>query len=109
MISMARLPTDVKRSSWQEKLLRPGKSLPVRKQLDEPHNGEAVLEAEKARLTISLNQDWQFRRIESAAEPEIIPPGVTDGWEAANLPHSVRLEPANASAGRNFQGICWYS
>ena len=47
-------------------MLRPGKSLPVRKQLDEPHNGEAMLEVDAARLTISLNQDWHFRRMESA-------------------------------------------
>jgi beta-galactosidase len=108
---MARLPTDVKRRSWQEKLLRPGQSLPIRKQLDEPHNGEEILAGAPPRLTIPLNQDWNFRRMESTAQPEVIPPEVTEGqgWEAANLPHSVRLEPANASAGRNFQGICWYS
>lgn len=29
-------------------------------------------------------------------------------WEPVNLPHSVRLEPLNASGGRNYQGICWY-
>jgi beta-galactosidase len=30
------------------------------------------------------------------------------GWEQVNLPHTVRLEPLNASGGRNYQGICWY-
>ena len=29
-------------------------------------------------------------------------------WEKVNLPHSVRLEPLNASGGRNYQGVCWY-
>ncbi|HMB95382.1 MAG TPA: glycoside hydrolase family 2 TIM barrel-domain containing protein, partial [Tepidisphaeraceae bacterium] len=24
------------------------------------------------------------------------------------LPHSVRLDPLNASGGKNFQGVCWY-
>ena len=31
-----------------------------------------------------------------------------DAWERVNLPHSVRLEPLNASGGRNYQGVCWY-
>jgi beta-galactosidase len=26
-----------------------------------------------------------------------------------DLPHTVRLEPINASGGRNFQGTCWYT
>jgi len=29
-------------------------------------------------------------------------------WEPVSLPHSVRLEPLNASGGRNYQGVCWY-
>ena len=29
-------------------------------------------------------------------------------WQRVNLPHSVRLEPLNASGGRNYQGVCWY-
>ncbi len=29
-------------------------------------------------------------------------------WQHVNLPHTVRLEPLNASGGRNYQGICWY-
>lgn len=29
-------------------------------------------------------------------------------WEKVCLPHSVRLEPVNASGGRNYQGLCWY-
>ena len=29
-------------------------------------------------------------------------------WQTVNLPHTVRLEPLNASGGRNYQGICWY-
>jgi beta-galactosidase len=50
------------------------------------------------RAALSLNADWRFRREEA-----------TDGhWEQVNLPHSVRLEPLNASGGRNFQGVCWY-
>lgn len=29
-------------------------------------------------------------------------------WEIVNLPHTVRLEPWNASGGENFRGLCWY-
>ena len=29
-------------------------------------------------------------------------------WENVSLPHTVRLEPLNASGGRNYQGVCWY-
>lgn len=35
-------------------------------------------------------------------------PGEEVAWEKVSLPHSVRLEPANASGGRNYQGVCWY-
>ena len=93
---------------------RPAKSIdplsPVIRELHPP-SGETVVEPGRARLSISLNNDWQFRRIESASEPENILPNPFDtgAWEQANLPHTVRLEPLNASAGRNFQGICWYS
>ncbi|MDO4159766.1 MAG: glycoside hydrolase family 2 TIM barrel-domain containing protein [Prevotellaceae bacterium] len=29
-------------------------------------------------------------------------------WTVVNAPHSVRLEPSEASGGRNYQGIAWY-
>ena len=35
-------------------------------------------------------------------------PPTDASWEQVNLPHSVRLEPLNASGGRNYQGVCWY-
>jgi beta-galactosidase len=68
-----------------------------------------------ARLIFSFNQDWRFYR-EDAGLPTIpVAPDnrLTDlnlaAWESVNLPHTVRLEPLNASGGRNFQGTCWYS
>jgi beta-galactosidase len=64
--------------------------LPVRRQIA-PSDGET------SRQRYRLNYDWEFHRGE---EPE--------NWETVNLPHSVRLEPLNASGGRNYQGICWY-
>lgn len=29
-------------------------------------------------------------------------------WDVVSTPHSVTLEPAEASGGRNYQGIAWY-
>lgn len=29
-------------------------------------------------------------------------------WESVSLPHAVKLSPANASGGRNYQGLCRY-
>ena len=29
-------------------------------------------------------------------------------WEVVSAPHCVKLEPAEASGGRNYQGIAWY-
>jgi beta-galactosidase len=58
------------------------------------------------RISMSLNQGWLFRR---GSPDEAEPTAPDHSWEPANLPHSARLEPLNASGGRNFQGICWYS
>ena len=65
------------------------------------------------RLILNLNRDWKFWRDDDAgntanrADPLASHNGELP-WEHVNLPHSVRLEPVNASGGRNFQGICWY-
>ena len=67
----------------------------------------------RRRLVLNLNADWKFFR---ADEPQrdgahADPVTSTDGelpWEHVALPHTVRLEPPNASGGRNFQGVCWY-
>jgi beta-galactosidase len=60
------------------------------------------------RLTASLNHHWSFHRCETDAHDNGLefPDGPQS--ETVNLPHSARLEPLNASGGRNFQGICWY-
>ena len=107
---MARSSTDLSRRTWPKKLRGPGKSLPVKKTLDRALEALGASDGRAARLTISLNQDWQFRRMETPGEAEAMPCQPADGrqWEMVNLPHSVRLEPSNASGGRNFQGICWY-
>lgn len=30
------------------------------------------------------------------------------GWEVVSTPHCVKLEPAESSGGRNYQGVAWY-
>ena len=55
---------------------------------------------------------WRFY----ASEPPFpLPPAADTGepagtstWESVNLPHTVRLEPLNASGCRNYQGVSWY-
>jgi beta-galactosidase len=68
-----------------------------------------------ARLTLNLNQSWQFFRPDSAgAAPSPQAPGdqtkppANAQWQSVNLPHTVRLESLNVGGGQNYQGICWY-
>jgi beta-galactosidase len=64
-----------------------------------------------ARKVLSMNQDWQFfRPADGSARNATIKDTPPDdaAWEAADLPHTVRLEPRDVSGGRNYQGICWY-
>jgi beta-galactosidase len=68
-----------------------------------------------ARQIFSFNRGWRFYR-EDVGAPTVAVTGdnqfgelKTSGWEAVTLPHTVRLEPVNASGGRNFQGTCWYT
>jgi beta-galactosidase len=62
------------------------------------------------RLSLNLNRGWQFHRIDTAEQQEAFGERSFDdhGWETVSVPHSVRLEPENASGMRNFQGVCWY-
>ena len=69
----------------------------------------------EARMAFSLNSAWQFFRASKRGsspqarpeQKELLPPEGTE-WEPATLPHSVRLEPHDASGGANYQGVCWY-
>ncbi len=63
--------------------------------------------APEFRRVKSLNQNWQFIRVDHSTN-ETAAPAPSAGWTAVNVPHTVRLEPFNASGMRNFQGICWY-
>ena len=74
----------------------------------------------ESRVLVNFDQGWRFMRPETVSNGSQI--GVPSkaqgnrdiavwndaGWEQVNLPHTVRLEPLNASGGRNYQGVCWY-
>jgi beta-galactosidase len=82
----------------------------VRKELPRPESEDSVVRGERVRFVASLNQGWRFRL---AAAEETEPLAAIDGSSnrfatVINLPHSVRLEPLNASGGRNYQGLAWY-
>lgn len=55
---------------------------------------------------LSFNQEWRFFRgdIKDASMIDF----KDEGWEVVNLPHTVRVEPANCCGGINYRGICWY-
>ena len=64
-----------------------------------------------ARDIFCFNRDWQFYlpcRDDGASDREITAGQDNYEWSQINLPHTVRLEPLNASGGRNYQGICYY-
>jgi beta-galactosidase len=95
-----RLPSgDTQRKVRARKVRALPESLPIKKQIADS--------SRQARATLSLNQGWLFRRCETG-ETESGPSNNGQVWETVNLPHSVRLEPLNASGCRNYQGVCWY-
>ncbi|MGA2541120.1 MAG: glycoside hydrolase family 2 TIM barrel-domain containing protein [Verrucomicrobiota bacterium] len=84
----------------------------------------------EVRRDFDFNQGWRFSRPPAGTpSPADVPPASAQvkeggaaqssqeqdvtklddaGWETVNLPHTVRLEPLNASGGVNYQGVCWY-
>ncbi len=66
------------------------------------------------RVEHNLNQGWRFFRpdapVSYSSQDTLSIGSALDqvAWEDVNLPHTVRLEPLNASGGRNYQGLCWY-
>ena len=58
------------------------------------------------RLVYNFNEGWRFclgdaKGAESVAFDD-------SKWEVVCVPHIDRLEPSEASGGRNYQGVCWY-
>jgi beta-galactosidase len=109
------MASDLSPKAPLRKSRRAAKSLPIKKRIGDSPVQLAVPSEQSPRLIKSLNQDWFFRRLESSAASDALPawdgaaePAGGRQWERVSLPHAVRLEPLNASGGRNFQGICWY-
>ena len=58
------------------------------------------------RIVYNFNQGWRFH-LGDAAGAEAT--AYDDSkWQVVCAPHSVRLEPSEASGGRNYQGVAWY-
>ncbi len=58
------------------------------------------------RIIYNFNQGWRFH-LGDAAGAEAT--GFDDSkWEVVCAPHTSRLEPSEASGGRNYQGVTWY-
>lgn len=54
----------------------------------------------------NFNPGWRFQLGDAAGAQSV---AFDDSrWEVVSLPHSVALVPAEASGGRNYQGIAWY-
>lgn len=69
--------------------------------------------ANPPRIVFGFNQNWEFFRPAAAKPGEAKAPAVDPltqpvAWETVALPHTVRIEPLNASGGRNYQGVCYY-
>lgn len=61
---------------------------------------------DSGRQIYNFNPGWRFMPGDVSGAETI---GFDDSnWEFVNLPHSVALVPAEASGGRNYQGIAWY-
>ena len=58
------------------------------------------------RIVYNFNEGWRFllgdaKGAEATAYDD-------SKWEVVCAPHIDRLEPSEASGGRNYQGVCWY-
>ena len=62
--------------------------------------------ANSGRIVYNFNEGWCFRL------GDVVGAEATDfddsQWEMVCAPHTVRLEPADVSGCRNYQGVCWY-
>jgi len=58
------------------------------------------------RVVYNFNQGWRFARgdAENASAADFD----DSRWAVVCAPHTVRLEPSEASGGRNYQGVAWY-
>ena len=61
---------------------------------------------DQGREVWNFNPDWLFH-LGDAEGAEAIVFDDSD-WETVSVPHGVKLEPAEASGCRNYQGVAWY-
>lgn len=62
--------------------------------------------ANQGRRVWNFNPEWRFHLGDAAGAQAV---DFDDSkWEVVSTPHNVKLEPAEASGGRNYQGIAWY-
>ena len=58
------------------------------------------------RIVYNFNEGWRFLLGDApGAEATTYD---DSRWEVVCAPHIDRLEPSEASGGRNYQGVCWY-
>lgn len=58
------------------------------------------------RIVYQFNNGWKFHKGDI---PQGESPALDDtSWEVVSVPHSAELVPAEASGGKNYQGIVWY-
>ena len=58
------------------------------------------------RIVYNFNEGWRFLLGDAnGAEASTFD---DSKWEVVCAPHIDRLEPSEASGGRNYQGVCWY-
>ena len=58
------------------------------------------------RIVYNFNEGWRF--LLGDAEGAEATAFDDAQWEVVCAPHIDRLEPSEASGGRNYQGVCWY-
>ena len=58
------------------------------------------------RVVYDFNEGWRF--LLGDAEGAASASYDDSAWPVVSAPHTVQLVPAEASGGRNYQGVCWY-
>ena len=58
------------------------------------------------RIVYNFNQGWRF--LLGDAQGAEATDYDDSHWQVVCAPHTARLEPAECSGGRNYQGVCWY-
>ncbi len=61
---------------------------------------------DSGRIIYNFNEGWRFHLGDAIGAAAMT---YDDSeWPIVCAPHTARLEPSEASGGRNYQGVCWY-